>query len=443
MDSTKIHTVSSLNNLVKRILENNIDHIYLTGEISNLSKPISGHWYFSLKDSTSSVKCAMFRTSNKFLSFEPINGDQIMVLAKVTLYSARGDYQLIIEKMKPFGEGLLKRQYEILKTKLSSEGLFDKVHKKALPKNIGKVGVFTSETGAAIHDILNVLKRRNPSLEIYLYSSIVQGEKSEQSLLNNIALAEKENICDVYIITRGGGSLEDLWSFNSEKLARRIFSFKKPIISAVGHEIDTTITDYICDLRAATPSVAAEIISVDIVKLVTDIFGKVNQIERLVSNKLKEKYLCLEKKSEQINSLNPTRIIQNNFQKNDYIAEKLNNLILNKIIELTNKIQAKNLELDHKIVVSKINKYGYSFQQKEILLNSILAQIVDLKKNMSHQKLNHLSHLNPLDIFKKGYSITVNSERKVIRSKKDVICGEHIETTIKDGKIVSKVIQIN
>ena len=259
--SPSIFTVSRLNQTVRQLLEMEMGQIWLSAEISNLSQPASGHWYFTLKDDRAQVRCAMFRNSNRRVTFRPQNGQQVLVRASITLYEPRGDYQLIAESMQPAGDGLLQQQFEQLKQRLSAEGLFDQQFKQPLPAPAKRVGVITSASGAALHDILQVLQRRDPSLPIVIYPTSVQGAEAPMQIVRAIETANRRDECDVLIVGRGGGSLEDLWSFNDERVARAIFASRIPIVSAVGHETDVTIADFVADLRAPTPSAAAELVS--------------------------------------------------------------------------------------------------------------------------------------------------------------------------------------
>ncbi|HEM7133537.1 TPA: exodeoxyribonuclease VII large subunit, partial [Providencia rettgeri] len=240
-----IYSVSKLNQSVRELLDSQMGRIWLTAEISNFSQPSSGHWYLTLKDDRAQVRAAMFRGQNTRVTFRPQNGQQVLVRATVTLYEPRGDYQLILESMQPAGEGLLQQRFELLKQTLSAQGLFDIIHKKPLPSPAKSVGIITSATGAALHDILNILRRRDPSLPIIIYPTAVQGEMAPAQIARMIELANLRQECDVLIVGRGGGSLEDLWAFNEEIVARAIFASQLPIISAVGHETDVTIADYV------------------------------------------------------------------------------------------------------------------------------------------------------------------------------------------------------
>jgi exodeoxyribonuclease VII large subunit len=256
-------TVSQLNRQVKTLLEKGIARLWVEGEISNIAKPASGHIYFSLKDDSAQIRAAFFRQRQRGPTIGLKNGDQVLAFGRVSLYEPRGDYQLIVEQVEPAGEGALKRQFEVLKKMLAAEGLFDEDRKQELPELPERIGVITSPSGAAIRDILSVLGRRFPSIPVIVYPSAVQGDAAPGELIDALQTAVDRNECDVLIMGRGGGSLEDLWAFNDEKLARAIADCPVPIVSAVGHEVDFTIADFVADVRAPTPSGAAEIIVPD------------------------------------------------------------------------------------------------------------------------------------------------------------------------------------
>ena len=256
-------TVSQLNRKVKSLLEKGIARLWIEGEISNIARPASGHLYFSLKDASAQIRCAFFRQRQRGPTIGLRNGDQVLAFGRVSLYEPRGDYQLIVEQVEPAGEGALKRQFEVLRKMLAAEGLFDEDCKQALPELPQRIGVITSPSGAAIRDILTVLRRRFPSIPVVIYPAAVQGEAAPGELIAALETAVRRNECDVLLVSRGGGSLEDLWAFNDEGLARAIAACPIPVVSAVGHEVDFTITDFVADLRAPTPSGAAELVVPD------------------------------------------------------------------------------------------------------------------------------------------------------------------------------------
>lgn len=255
----EIYTVSRLNAEVRRLLESGLPLLWVEGELSNLARPSSGHWYFTLKDAGAQVRCAMFRNRNQYLGLRPREGMQVLLRARVSLYEARGDYQLIVEHMEEAGHGALQRAFEDLKRRLAAEGLFDAAHKRPLPAFPRRLGVITSPTGAAIRDVLSVLRRRFPALPVLVYPVPVQGEGAAERIAEAIRLASARRDCDVLILTRGGGSLEDLWAFFDERVVRAVFACPVPVISAVGHETDVSLCDEVADLRAPTPSAAGEL----------------------------------------------------------------------------------------------------------------------------------------------------------------------------------------
>ena len=255
----EVFSVSALNRDARRIIESNFGVIWVEGEISNLARPSSGHMYWSLKDDNAQVRCAMFRQANRSLTFAPKNGLQVLARARVSLYETRGEFQLIVDFLEEAGEGLLRRRFEELKRKLAAEGLFETERKQQLPALPRRIGVVTSPSGAAVRDILSVLRRRFPWVQVVIYPTLVQGATAAYEIAQTLELADSRGDCDLLILARGGGSLEDLWSFNEEIVARAIAALDTPLISGVGHEIDFTIADFVADVRAPTPSGAAEI----------------------------------------------------------------------------------------------------------------------------------------------------------------------------------------
>jgi exodeoxyribonuclease VII large subunit len=291
-----VYTVSQLNQQAKRLLEDCFPEIWVEGEVSNVSKPASGHCYFSLKDQHAHIRCALFRTRRQLLDYAPADGNHVLVRARVTLYEARGDFQLVIQHVEDAVEGILRRSFEALKRKLEEQGLFDPQHKKALPSIPTRVGIITSPTGAALRDILSAFRRRYPAVPLLVYPTSVQGAAAASEIAAAVRLAGTRNECDVLILARGGGSLEDLWPFNEENVARTIFECPIPIVSGVGHETDFTIADFVADRRAATPSAAAELISPDVTELA-------KKISRLGQNLTREVQRRMEQASQHVDWL--------------------------------------------------------------------------------------------------------------------------------------------
>ena len=283
-------TVSQLNRMAKSQLEQHLGQVWLEGEISNFSAPASGHWYFSLKDEKSQIRCAMFKNRSYLAKFRPTNGQSVLIKAKATVYEARGEFQLVVDFIEPAGIGALQLEFERLKAKLTAQGLFAAERKKPVPSVIQCVGIITSPTGAAIKDVLTVMQRRFPLTQIIIYPAQVQGKEAHHTLIQALQTANQRNECDLLLLTRGGGSMEDLWCFNHQDLAYAIAESQLPVISAIGHQIDFTIADFVADLRAATPSAAAELITRDQDQL----RQKLDDYHQLLNQKINEGLNTLE-----------------------------------------------------------------------------------------------------------------------------------------------------
>jgi len=337
-----IWSVSELNAAVRGLLEDHFPSLWITGEISNLARPGSGHMYLSLKDGRAEVRCAMFRGQNRLLRFEPANGDQVIVRARVTMYEPRGSYQLIIEHMEPAGEGLLRRKLEELKAKLQAEGLFDDTHKQALPRLPRRIGIVTSPTGAAVRDVLQVLGRRFPAIPVVIYPVQVQGERAQHDIASALEIAAARRECDVLIVGRGGGSLEDLWAFNEERVARAIFNCPIPIVSAVGHEIDYTIADFVADRRAPTPSAAAELVAPDGEQWLNTLRATDQRLARSIGRGIAQRQRMLDQLTSRIGRRHPGLILQQHAQRLDELTQRITRSLARRLdldrLRLTNAL---------------------------------------------------------------------------------------------------------
>ena len=396
----KTLTVSELNNYIKKTLDNDfiLNNLLVKGEVSNLKYHSSGHIYFSLKDSISKINCVMFKSNSADLHFKLTEGMEVIANARCSIYPGTGSLQLYIEKLQKEGIGELHIKFEKLKKKLQDEGYFDEQHKKEIPKMPKRIGVVTSETGAVIRDIINVSKRRSSLIDIVLYPALVQGEGAYKTIINGIKYFNNTKSVDVIIIGRGGGSIEELWNFNEEDLAKEIFKSKIPIISAVGHEVDFTISDFVSDYRASTPSQAAEIavpLEIDIMYEIDNYNKRINEI---VFNKFsyeKEK-LSNYKKILSLNS--PEVILSNSYLELDRIEDRMKKLVFNKIEKEKLKIKS---------------------------LNDILE-----------------AH-NPINVLKKGYTIVEDNEKNIISSKEEIKDLDEFNIIFKDGKVKGKIISMD
>ena len=392
----KIFSITEINKLVKELLQNNFPSIWVKGEISNFIEASSGHWYFSLKDNGAQVRCTMFKGKNNEVKWVPKNGDLIEAQCNIGLYEQRGDYQLNISSLQRAGLGKLFEEFNQLKHKLNAEGLFDEKQKKSLPLYPNYIGVITSPDASVLRDVISTLKRRNKSIEVIIYPTPVQGKMAPQGIIEAIQLANQRDEVDVLIICRGGGSIEDLWSFNDELVAREIFSSSLPIISAVGHQTDITISDFVADVRAPTPTAAAEIVS--------------KSFEELLGNL-------------------------------DYFKSNISNLIQNKIEQLNQRI-----DFLEKGLVSPIQKIALQFDLILALKNrlqiTITSQLEKYQEQIKSYNQN-LNHLNPNEILSRGYSIILNQNKKIINNASAIGVSDKIKIKFHEGNAEANITKIN
>ena len=436
-----IYSVSQLNQSVRLMLENQLGAVWLTGEISNFSQPVSGHWYLSLKDENAQVRCAMFRMKNLRVSFRPTNGMQVLVRANVSLYEPRGDYQLIIESMHLAGEGLLMQQFEALKLKLAAEGLFAQHLKKNLPHFSKAVGIITSKTGAALQDILHILQRRDPSLKIIIYPTAVQGKDAATDIAQMIELANQRQEVDVLIVGRGGGSLEDLWCFNEEIVARAIFHSHLPVISAVGHETDVTIADFVADVRAPTPSAAAELVSRNQTELLQQLQYRRQRLEIALDRLFAEKQQKLKHLSLRLHNQHPQAQLRIQQQLITQLSHRLQQSLRHRWQKKAENLTALSMRLYKNLLPLRLQQYEQQLAQLKVRLNSHMNLTLSLQQKQLAHLCGKLDSLSPLKVLARGYSITQNQQNLTIRSLKDVNVGEHIKTRLTDGNIISQVIR--
>jgi len=412
----EVYSVSDFLNLCRNSVEQNIPHCWVQGEISNLSKPSSGHWYFSLKDSKGQIRCAFFRLNQRKVQFYPENGMSVVIRGAPTLYELRGDFQLIVQQMEPAGIGNLQIAFDQLKNKLKAEGLFDTENKKNLPVSPETIGVISSSSGAVIRDIIHVLKTRYPFSNILLYDTIVQGEDAYKKIIKALRIADSDKRCDVLILARGGGSMEDLWSFNEEELAREIFACTTPIISSIGHETDTTITDFVADVRAPTPSAAAVIATPDRLAIINQATKLRKQLLDSVNQSLDKIKLSLNLL--QVRIIDPSQQLQRNAQKLDEYEFRL----------------VRQIKRAHQLYQSQL-------QQLNIRLRNNVEYFLKDQANQFSNKVNRLNILSPLNTLSRGYSITHDKDGKVLLSSKKIHLGDLISSQLHDGKVTSKVLK--
>ncbi|MBW9402377.1 exodeoxyribonuclease VII large subunit [Leclercia sp. EC_58] len=437
--SPSIYTVSRLNQTVRLLLEQEIGQVWISGEISNFTQPASGHWYFTLKDNTAQVRCAMFRNSNRRVTFRPQHGQQVLVRASITLYEPRGDYQIIVESMQPAGEGLLQQKYEQLKATLSAEGLFDQQYKQPLPSPAHCVGVITSKTGAALHDILHVLKRRDPSLPVVIYPTAVQGDDAPGQIVRAIELANARQECDVLIVGRGGGSLEDLWSFNDERVARAIFASRIPVVSAVGHETDVTITDFVADLRAPTPSAAAEMVSRNQLELLRQLQNGQQRLEMAMDYFLANRTRRFTQLHHRLQQQHPQLRLARQQTVLERLRQRMNVAVDSQLKRAVQRQQRVTQRLNQHNPQPRIYRAQTRIQQLEYRLAENLRARLSSTRERFGNAVTHLEAVSPLSTLARGYSVTTATDGKVLKQTKQVKAGDVLTTRLSDGWVESEV----
>ena len=414
----KYVTISDLNRYIKAKfdMDTHLNHVYLKGEISNFKHHTRGHFYFTLKDENSRIAAVMFTSSAKNVTFEPEDGMKVLVSGRITLYEATGSYQIYVETMELDGIGNLYLEFERLKKELAKEGLFDREHKRAIPKFPKKIGIITAPTGAAIRDILSTIKRRYPICETILFPALVQGTGAKESVVKQLNKAQEYDL-DVIICGRGGGSIEDLWAFNEEIVARAIYNSKIPVISAVGHEIDFTIADYVADLRAPTPTGAAEMAVPNLVDLKSLIEQYKIRGNEAVTNIIKKNRIKLESLQNSFVLKNPLSLYEIKEQKLDSYIDYLNQYMTNKLNHA--KLMYEKV-INNKILISPQSMFDKKRHQYELLLKTIEV-------------------LNPMKLLSSGYSI-VKSNGKVIKNSHDVNLEDVVDIELSEGKLKCSVI---
>jgi exodeoxyribonuclease VII large subunit len=439
-----ILTVTQLNRATGQLLGEHFLSVLVEGELSNTAQPSSGHLYFSLKDANAQVRCAMFKTQQRRLAFKPENGKQVVVKAQVSLYEPRGDFQLIVESMEEAGDGALRRAFEALKLKLSDEGLFDTANKQSLPALPKTIGVITSPSGAAIRDILTVLRRRFAAVSVIIYPVAVQGDNASYEIARAIALANEHKQCDVIILGRGGGSLEDLWAFNEERVARAIFASAIPIISAVGHETDVTIADFVADLRAATPSAAAEHATPDQQEWLSRVMALEARLQQQLQHKLSQKQQSLAWLGKRLQQQHPGRKLAINAQRMDELESRLNQSMQTRLRHNKSLVEAKTAVLWQHNPDVTINNY----KQKQDYLSKRLISVTHHKLEWLNQRLLNYSQtlhaVSPLATLNRGYALVIRQPSgQIIRSIEQLRPGDRVETRVAEGRFTSQIKEIN
>ncbi len=429
----EVYTVSRLNREARALLEGGFPPLWVEGELSNFARPGSGHWYFTLKDAQAQVRAAMFRAKNALLKWAPEEGTQVLVRARVSLYEGRGEFQLIVEHMEPAGEGLLRLQFERLKQKLAAEGLFDEARKQPLPAFPRCLGVITSPTGAAIRDVLSVLRRRHPLLPVIIYPVPVQGGNAAPQIAAMIRAADRRRDCDVLLLTRGGGSLEDLWPFNEEIVARAIYDCAIPIVSGVGHEIDFTIADFVADVRAPTPSAAAELISPDGEQLAEHFGAIARRLGSLITTRLQRQGERLNWLSRRL--IHPARRLMELSQRVDDFNQRLFKALRHQLDVARSAVVELSAHLRAASPLPRLRLHA----QHQTALRARLQQAVMQRLRTAEHQLSQLgralSAVSPLATLDRGYAIVTSDQRRILRDAAGVKAGSRVQARLARGEL--------
>ena len=436
----KIISVSELNRKAKSILEEGIPKLWIEGEISNLARPASGHIYFSLKDQTAQIRCAWFKQRQNQTTNNIHNGTKMLALGRISLYEPRGEYQFIIEKLELAGEGDLKRKYEKLKAKLSDEGFFSPESKLTLPTLPNKIGIVTSPSGAAIRDVLSILKRRFPLVPVTIFPTAVQGDTAASQIKNAIILANNRADCDLLILTRGGGSIEDLWPFNEEIVAREIFASRIPIISAVGHETDVTIADFVADYRAPTPSGAAEIAVPHQHEWIKMFTNNEVKLSSLITGTINNYHQTLDWTHKRLSQSSPQMSVKRQIEQSINLKKALISTMRHKLITLNHRLDQQSFRFTQ-------SSPKHIIQQQILKLERLTQRIINKNNELINTNRNQLQllaktlhNVSPLGTLDRGYSIVSALEsKKILTNANQVELKSKLEIMLAKGKIIASV----
>ena len=438
-NNQEIVSVSDINNLAKGLLEKDLSNVWIQGEISSFTAHGSGHWYFTIKDKKSSLSCVMFKFENQNVLFSPQVGDELILNGNISIYAPSGRYQFNVKHIEVFGEGALLKAFEDLKRKLSDEGLFEQERKKDIPPNPLSIGLITSETGAVFRDVINVLKRRSPFVILTLIESQMQGKTADKEICNAIKKANQTSDLDLIILARGGGSIEDLWCFNMESVARSIAESRLPIISAIGHETDFTISDFVADLRAPTPSAAAEIISQNHSNLSNSIIRLQTDLRSLLINKISKLKNDLKNQSSLLR--HPGEKLRETSQRLDNLESKMKSLLVNITLEKQGRFERCVSTLKSASPLNLIQPNQNAITVYSMNLLNAMKMNIEKKKKIYLKNINTLEAVSPLSVLGRGYSIVSNEDNNIISSSADLKLKQKIRARFKEGQVIAEVVE--
>lgn len=435
-----IYAVSELADILRGLLEDSLPAVWVSGEISNFSRPASGHWYFTLKDDRAQLRCAMFKNANYYVRPQPKDGDAVLVRAKVGIYPARGELQMIVEHLEAAGTGALLRAFEQLKARLAAEGLFDAALKRPLPAVPRVIGVITSGTGAALQDILNALARRWPLATVALYPVPVQGSQAPPAIVRALRELPERAPADVILLARGGGSLEDLWAFNDEAVARAIRACPVPVVSGVGHEIDFTIADFAADVRAATPTAAAELVTPDIAERYGRIDSLDIQLIGLVQRRLqlaREQFL---QQAGRLQRLHPGRQLQERAQRLDELDQRLRHAMQMRLQAKREALHLRSRRFESAAPLARVLQWQERLRLLADRLQRASRDVLTTRAARLRQAEALLNSLNPSAVLQRGYALAIAADGRVLHSGDELAIGDRVTVRLADGGFEAEVL---
>jgi exodeoxyribonuclease VII large subunit len=441
MDGTRdIYTVGRLNREARALLETGLPSLWITGELSNVSRPASGHWYFTLKDADAQVRCAMFRQRNLMCRAAPKDGLQVLLRARVGLYEARGDFQLVVDHLEEAGEGELRRRFEALKLRLAGEGLFDEARKRKPPRFPRRVGVVTSATGAALRDVLHVIRRRYPAMPVVIYPVPVQGAGAAREIAGMLTLADRRREADVLLLVRGGGSLEDLWAFNDETLARTIAGLELPLIAGIGHEVDFTIADFVADLRAPTPSAAAELAVPEASAWLAGFDAIARRLAGCASRALRLRQDALARSARRLATLHPAQALAQRAQRLDELRERAQAAVRRAVALAGARLARQAAELVGCSPAARVAALAARFSQAGALLAPAIRHRLAVADGRLQSAVRGLHTTSPLATLARGYAIvSVAADGRVVTDASEAPPGTDIEARLARGRLRARV----
>jgi len=437
-----VYAVSELAELLRGLIEDSLPRLWVQGEISNFSRPASGHWYFTLKDAQAQIRCAMFRNNNLYIRPQPRDGDQVLVRGQVSLYPARGDLQLICEHLEPAGQGALLRAFEQLKARLAAEGLFDEQLKRPLPRAPRRIGLITSATGAAVQDVLSTLARRFPLVEVALYPVPVQGREAAPAIIRALRELPQRAVVDVILLVRGGGSLEDLWAFNDEALARAIRACVVPVVCGVGHEVDTTIADYVADLRAPTPTAAAERVSPDLADWVQRLLALERRLAQELAREVRRHADHAERLLQRLQLRHPARRLQDGAQRLDELALRLQGAFGRALVRIQDRECSLRTRLAAAAPQAAIQQQRRRLLHADDLLRGRLRLLLAQGAARLERQSALLASLSPRAVLERGYAVALDAQGRALTDAAQAQPGEPLRLLLRRGALGATVTDI-